>query len=141
MPQEPWQGASNLVAATSPTPGVAQSGTILRALVAADLPLTPARDGLTALAGGAQAGTALTAGINRFTTVVTAADSAQLPLAIAGTIVTVINAAAVNSMTVFPQTGEFINALAVNIGFAVAAGKSCQFICAVTGKWTTLLSA
>lgn len=39
---------------------------------------------LTALVGGAQAGTALTADINRVTTVASAADSVQLPAAVAG---------------------------------------------------------
>ena len=38
----------------------------------------PVYDGLTALAGGAQAGTPLREGINRVTTVATAADSSQI---------------------------------------------------------------
>jgi uncharacterized protein (DUF2126 family) len=139
MPQEPWQGLPNLVAATSPTAGSAQGGTSLRSLVAADMPLVAARDGLTALVGGAQAGTALTVGINRFTTVASAADSAQLPASVAGTVV--INAAAANSMNVFPQTGDIINALAANAAFAVAANKTATFYCAVAGRWNAQLSA
>jgi hypothetical protein len=141
MPQEPWQGLPNLVAATSPTAGSVQGGTSLRSLVAADMPLLAARDGLTALVGGAQAGTALTVGINRFTTVASAADSAQLPASVAGTVVTVINAAAANSMNVFPQTGDIINALAANAAFAVAANKTATFYCAVAGRWNAQLSA
>jgi hypothetical protein len=98
-------------------------------------------NGLTALAGGAQAGTALTRQINRVTTVATAADSVQLPLAVAGRSVTVINAAAANAMAVFPQTGEVINALAANSSISVAANKVINFYCAVAGTWNSLLTA
>lgn len=99
-------------------------------------------DGLTAKAGGGQSGaTLLSVVFNRFTTVGTAADSAILPPAVPGARITVVNAAAANSMNVFPATGEFINALAVNTAFAVAANKACDFICVVAGKWQALLSA
>ena len=98
-------------------------------------------NGLTALAGGAQAGTALTREINRVTTVATAADSVQLPAATAGRVVTVINAAAANAMAVFPQTGEVINALAANASISVAANKTIMFFCAVAGTWNSLLTA
>ena len=56
-------------------------------------------------------------------------------------IITVANAAAVNSMNVFPQTGEFINALAVNTAFAIAAGKTATFTCFGAGRWHSILSA
>lgn len=95
-------------------------------------------NGLTALAGGAQAGTPLINGINRVTTVASAADSCQLPSAIPGRRVVVINAAAANSMNVFPQTGEIINALAANAAYAHAANKGVEFVCAVTGTWNTI---
>lgn len=98
-------------------------------------------NGLTALAGGAQAGTALTREINRVTTVATAADSVQLPAATAGRTVTVINAAAANAMAVFPQTGEIINALAANASISVAANKTITFFCAVAGTWNSMLTA
>lgn len=98
-------------------------------------------NGLTALAGGAQAGTALTREINRVTTVATAADSVQLPAATAGRVVTVINAAAANAMAVFPQTGEVINALSANASISVAANKTIQFFCAVDGTWNSILTA
>lgn len=98
-------------------------------------------NGLTALVGGAQAGTALTARINRVTTVASAADSVQLPLAAAGTILTVINAAAANAMAVFPQTGQIINALSANASFSMAANKTADFYCAVTGTWNSNLTA
>lgn len=101
-----------------------------------------ATDGLTALAGGAQAGTSLGGfAINRFTTVASAADSAQLPLAKAGRVRVVINAAAANAMAVFPQTGEAINAIAANSAFSVAANKTAIFFCAVDGTWNSVLTA
>jgi hypothetical protein len=96
---------------------------------------------LVALAGGAQAGTPISGRFNRFVTVATAADSGQLPPALPGRIAFVKNAAAANSMNVFPQTGEVINALAANAAFAVAAGKSCEFYCVTLGTWETNLSA
>lgn len=96
---------------------------------------------LTALVGGAQAGTALTAGINRVTTVASAADSVQLPAATAGISVVVINAAAANAMAVFPRTGEIINALSANASISVAANKTIEFFCAVAGTWNSILTA
>lgn len=96
---------------------------------------------LTALAGGAQAGTALNAYMNRVTTVASAADSVQLPPAVPGRQVVVINAAAANAMAVFPQTGEVINALAANASISVAANKCIEFFCAVAGTWNSQLTA
>lgn len=106
--------------------------------------LMPAYDGLVALAGGAQAGaTQLREGVNRVVTVATAADSAVLPITQgeAGLMVVVENAAAANSMNVFPAPGEKINALAANAAFAVAANKCCLFICTGYGQWHSILTA
>lgn len=99
------------------------------------------QNGLTALAGGAQAGTAITAKYARFTTVATAADSGQLPAAVPGREVCVANDAAANSMNVFPQTGESIDAGAANAAVAIAAGKRRYFMCCVAGIWTSVLGA
>lgn len=99
-----------------------------------------AADAKTALAGGAQAGTAITTGIVRFTTVATVGDSAQLPTAEAGLEITVINSGAQN-MNVFPKTGETINALAANAALAIVAGKTAVFVCPVAGKWFAVVSA
>ena len=97
---------------------------------------------LTAFAGGGQgSATALTAAINRVTTVATAADSVKLPAALAGASLVVINAAAANAMAVFPQTGEIINALAANASISVAANKTVMFFCAVNGTWNSMLTA
>lgn len=129
-------GSTGLVAATggvTATAGnfLANSGYYINSVIGS----------LTALAGGAQAGTALTREINRITTVVTAADSVQLPAAILGLQVVVINAAAANACAVFPQTGESINALAANSSISLAANKVMMFFCGAAGVWNSLLTA
>lgn len=102
---------------------------------------TPA-DALIATAGGGQASAlALTAAINRVTTVSSANDSVKLPMAVPGITTTVINAAAANSMNVFPIAGEIINALAANAAFAIAAGKTATFSCAGIKQWHSVLSS
>lgn len=100
------------------------------------------QDNMVALAGGAQAGTAIKSMINRFITVVTAADSAQLPVSAPGIgPITVVNAAAANAMNVFPQVGDAINAIAANGAFSVPAGKTATFTCTSAGRWHSVLSA
>lgn len=110
---------------------------------------------LTALAGGAQAGTALNSGYNVVTTVASGNDSVQLPSCnisgpvaagglgnTDGMMIWVTNAAAANSMNVFPQTGQSINALSANAAYAVAAGKTVAFICSPAGGiWYSNLGA
>jgi hypothetical protein len=105
--------------------------------------LTSAANGLTALAGGGQANAAvLTAQVNRVTTVATAADSVKLPPAKPGQWpLVVINAAAANSMNVFPSSGDAINAVAADGAFAVAANKTVLFFCAVAGIWNAITTA
>lgn len=101
-----------------------------------------ATDGLTALVGGAQAGTSVANySINRFTTVTSANDSAQLPPALPGRIRIVINSDAANALAVFPQTGEIINALSANASFSLAANKTAIFFCALKGTWNSNLTA
>lgn len=105
-------------------------------------PTVSAVNGLTAFAGGGQTnGTLCTAVLNRFTTVATAGDSGKLPPSGVGMQITVSNAAAANSMNLFPATGEQINALGANAAFAIAAGKSAVLSCAVAGQWHAVLSA
>ena len=109
---------------------------------AGQYPTETAVDNLTAHAGGGQgAATALPALLNRVTTVATAGDSVKLPVSSSGMNVTVTNAAAANSMNVFPQTGEAINALGANAAFAVAAGKTATFYCYTAAQWHSILSA
>ncbi len=101
-----------------------------------------AKNAITAFAGGGQtSATPLVDAINRVTTVASAGDSVLLPKAKAGLVVVVMNAAAANSMDVFPTVGDAINAIAVNSQLAVAANKCVIFICAVDGTWTSVLTA
>lgn len=102
-----------------------------------------AADNLVAFAGGGQASaTKIVQSMSRFITVATGADSSQLPKSVSGMSLTVTNAGAA-SMNVFPVNGgtDAINALGANTAFAVAAGKSCEFVCYTAGQWHTLLSA
>lgn len=101
-----------------------------------------ADNAITAFAGGGQASAVqLNYRISRVTTVGTAADSVKLPKAVAGMSMIVINAAAANAMTVYPATGEAINALSANTGLSVAANKVIEFVCAVNGTWNSNLTA
>lgn len=100
-----------------------------------------AQAGLTATAGGAQAGVPLAYQICQFSTVASAADSCQLPAAKAGRWRIVMNGAAANAMAIFPQTGETINALGANNAFSLAANKVVTITCAVDGAWATNLTA
>lgn len=106
------------------------------------LPVVSATDAITAHAGGGQiSAVALISQINRVTTVATAGDSVKLPPATPGLEITVINAAAANSMNVFPIAGDAINALGANAAFAVAATKVVTFRCAGAGQWHSQLTA
>lgn len=99
-------------------------------------------DTLTAHSGGGQTSAlALTAGMNRVTTVAAAADSVKLPVSVAGMQIIVINAAATNAMNVYPQTGEIINALSANTALSIVAGKTASFYCVTAGQWHVNLSA
>lgn len=92
--------------------------------------------GLTALAGGAQAGTALTKTYNEFTTVATASDSAQLPIAVLGKKVIVKNSAA-KALAVFGQTGDAIDGAAANASFIVQPGQEVIFEATAGTVWQT----
>jgi hypothetical protein len=100
-----------------------------------------AQDSITANAGGGQQTTGpsvIVGPLARVTTVATAADSITLPKAVRGMEVTVVNDAAVNSLNVFPASGDQINALAANAAFADAAGGApVIFICFSNGFWRT----
>jgi hypothetical protein len=109
--------------------------------------LLTTQNAMTAHAGGGQAAAiadvnaSITADLSRITTVATAADSVALPTSLKGRECTVTNAAAVNSMNVFPQVGDQINALGANAAFALAAGKTATFSCTVAGQWHAVLTA
>lgn len=95
------------------------------------------RDGIIAHAGGGQASaTPLTKMQNRVATVATAGDSVLLMPSLPGMQITVINGSA-NSMNVFPQSGEAINALGANAAFAAAGLTVTIFFCTTAGQWWT----
>lgn len=101
-----------------------------------------AADGIVAFAGGGQAGAVQIANMTtRVVTVGTAGDSVKLPPAVPGLMLMVINAAAANSMNVFPSTGQSINALGANAAFAQAANKIALFMAASPTQWHSILSA
>lgn len=111
-------------------------------------------DTITAFAGGGQTSAVLlTSSLNRITTVGSANDSVRLPLCqdavgvsvsggqpnkTTGMIMYVVNAAASNSMNVFPSSSGSINALSANSAYAVAANKTVGFVCVGT-IWYSLL--
>lgn len=86
-------------------------------------------------------GTAITATINRVATVASANDALTLPAATVGKVIKVKNAHATNAIGIFPAVGEYINALDVDLVYALAALKMVEFNCAVAGKWDTILTA
>jgi hypothetical protein len=98
--------------------------------------------GITAHAGGGQgSATPLNAKLNSISTVGSANDSVLLPNAAPGSQIVVNNAAAANSMRVFPQSGQSINALSANAGFDIAANKTAIFFCMASGVWEAILTA
>ena len=100
-------------------------------------PASISQNGITASTSSDQTGLKLLYRSYRVTTVGTAGDSLVLPAAIAGQSMSIKNAAAANSMDVFPAVGEFINALSVNVAFAMPANTSAIFRCFVNGTWET----
>lgn len=99
-------------------------------------------DGITAAAGGGQAGAyQLTATISRVATVATAADSVKLPPSEAAMVIHVVNGHASNSLQVFGAGTDTINDVATATGVAQAAGKSATYVCPVVGKWYRVFSA
>ncbi|MHB1950116.1 MAG: hypothetical protein ACYCQK_01425 [Acidiferrobacteraceae bacterium] len=97
-------------------------------------------DAITAHAGGGQASaTALTAKLNRITTVAALGDSVALPAAVAGLEVIVMNAAAANACDIFPNGTDTINALAASTAVRINAGTLVMFGCTVAGKWQSSL--
>jgi hypothetical protein len=56
--------------------------------------------------------------------------------------IVVINAAASNTLKIWPQLStDVINALSPGAGYTIAANKTAEFFCVVAGQWNTLLTA
>lgn len=105
-----------------------------------------AQDSLTAHAGGGITNAIpITAPLARVTTVASAGDSVQLPLALRGMEVIVVNDAAANAMNVFPQATDTINNGAAGAALSVLAANNgavttvfpTVFICYSNGAWRT----
>jgi len=90
--------------------------------------------GLTALAGGAQAGTAITEEYSNFTTVATALDSAQLPVAELGLRITIRNSSTL-PMAVFGQTGTTIDDGSANASIVIAPNRTVIFSAISATAW------
>jgi hypothetical protein len=114
-------------------------------------------DTITAFAGGGQTSAVLlTSSFNRVSVVASANDSVKLPICTStgpttgvgagqptktlGMVMYVVNAAAANSMNVFPSSGGLINALSADSAYAVAANKTVGFICSGT-IWYSILGS
>ena len=98
--------------------------------------------GLTADVGSAQGNGVITSSINVYSTVGTAGDAATLPAVFTAgnpsTVIYIKNDAAVNSMDVFPASGDDAGA-GTNVAVAVAAGDFAVFIATVAdATWTKL---
>jgi hypothetical protein len=112
---------------------------------AGQYPTVSYQNGLTAnatqtQAGGLSAGSAITSCIARFTTVGTAGNAGTLPLAAPGMQIVVSNAGA-NSMGLFPNASDQINALGAGAVYTLAANKTASLTSAVGGFWHAVLSA
>ncbi len=133
------QTTSNFIISNSATTQTIATGNI--AMTAGFMQQSVA-NALTAHSGGGQGSAlALTRQISRVTTVAAGGDSVLLPAAVAGRVVTVINAAAANAMDVFPASGEVINALPANTALSVVANTTAIFFCAVAGTWNSVVTA
>lgn len=93
-------------------------------------------NGITAFAGGGQAGaTLLTSVLNRVTVVVTMGDSVKLPSAsVAGMRVDVNNQGA-NACQIFGSGTDTINGVAASVGISQATGLIRTYTCTVIGNW------
>jgi len=96
--------------------------------------------GLTADAGSSQGDGPITSSFNVYSTVGSAGDAATLPSQVElGMVVYIKNDAAVNSMDVFPASGDDAGA-GTDVAVAIAAGDFAVFMVTVAGTtWTKLM--
>ncbi len=111
-------------------------------------------DSITAFSGGGQTSAVLlNSSLNRITTVAAGNDSVKLPPCrdgigtagppgapskTLGMVMYVVNAAASNSLNLYPTAGGSINAIAADSPYAIAANKTVGFVCVGT-IWYSLL--
>lgn len=101
--------------------------------------------GITAAAGGTQAGALAldkTKSVHVVSTAASANDSVKLPLATgSGAHVFVKNSAAANSIQLFGSGTDTIDGVATATGVAIAAGKARLCVDSGAGTWVSLLGA
>lgn len=95
-------------------------------------------DAVTASTASDNTGLNLNYRNTRVTTVATAGDSVVLPVGVPGMSMLIKNAAAANSMDVFPSSGGTINALSADTALAMAVAKSAVFYCVSPNAWMTI---
>jgi hypothetical protein len=92
-------------------------------------------DTYTAFAGGGQASaTNLIDNDNLVETVATTGDSVKLLPALKNAFQKVRNYGA-NTMNVYPQSGDAIDALGINVPYPLSAGGIVEFVCFVDGTF------
>jgi hypothetical protein len=129
------QLASSAVLYVCPVAGVWFSIALGTSYSGGSLPTASYANALTAHAGGGQGSAlALTALINRVTTVATAADSVKLPTSTPGLEITIINSGA-NRMQVFGAGTDTINGVATATGVSQLAGSVVKYTCTAAGLW------
>lgn len=96
-----------------------------------------------ALVGGGQPGAGVSllgAAIVEITTVATAADSCQLPVATGNQVMDVVNTGA-SSARIYPNANEPTDTINGAANYDLAAGARVRFFSTQTGKWFANLSA
>lgn len=97
--------------------------------------------GITAFAtGGQTSAVALTALINRVSTVATQGDSVKLPAATPGLAITVLNRGA-QPMQVFGAGTDTINGIATATGISQGINTTATYVCTVSGNWEVPLTS
>lgn len=96
-------------------------------------------DSLTATGANRGGALAITAQINRFTTV-SSSTGCVLPASTAGYDLTIINAGS-NPLTIYAQGSDTIDGTAGATGVSLTNGKSVLIFCAAPGAWHRLVSA
>ena len=106
--------------------------------------ISSVEDSITAHAGGTQAA-ALALNplktVHNVTTVATAADSVKLPLATGSGVQHIVNNSGANSLKLFGDGTDTIDAVATATGVSIGAGKARLLIDIAVGKWISLLGA
>lgn len=142
-PTGPTGAASTVTGPTGPTGPTGAGNTYNAAAVAitgGTIALTGlftefAANAITAHSGGGQGSAfALTAQVNRVTTVAAPGDSVLLPASAAGLQIVVINNGA-NAMQVFGAGTDTINGIATATGVSQIVNSVVQYNCSVVGSW------